>query len=365
METELNFAIQRNSNSSLEPWEINNEGQHGALVLRYRDCNLSCYLCYFQPYAYLNRTTSRRPVTSSLETCVNQLNNLDRSIGWVRIQGGEPLLNDSRSKSTSILAGEVLNHIVSNNLSSYENPRIIIQTNGIWLGNASVDKIDEFVQKIVEYLENVGYGKIVLEISFKGSNREMANSYAKSINTTNVDDVLATQISGYNKLHESIKNNAWDNDINRLAIYPIAGFGPEINNPGIIPIQKIENSEYPIFHPDTWDENFSRVIDDFRNTLSTNESVYQDYLNSHGNKIPMESMEPRRFQSGWIARINDRPQLRAFAENNLRIIRAPRLNIFMNNIGFVPEADENLIQKVGELREVFYEADPKSHYPYL
>ena len=31
-----------------------------------------------------------------------------RSVGWARIQGGEPLLDDKRSEATAILAGEAL-----------------------------------------------------------------------------------------------------------------------------------------------------------------------------------------------------------------------------------------------------------------
>ena len=339
---DLTFAVKK---SKIEPWEINREGNYGALVLRFAGCSLRCFMCYSQSYAYLNK--------------------LDRSVGWARIQGGEPLLDDKRSEATAILAGEALKCMVHGN-SPYVNPRVIIQTNGIWLGNASTERITKVVEILVNSLQSLNKGRIIIEISFKGSNAEMANAFALSRPSPYVDNVLSTQINGFNKLLRIINKHAWKLGIDRLAIYPVAAIGPQLSKPNFIPIWKsTSGEEFPLFHPETWSESFTGVVRKFKEILFDEKDVYVDFINKHSDKLPMESMEASKFQYGWISQLKHRPELREFVRKNLRILKDSRLNIFMKYIEDIPEAGEKLLRRVKELEYIFYEAEPKDHYPYL
>jgi len=65
---DLTFAVKK---SKIEPWEINREGNYGALVLRFAGCSLRCFMCYSQSYAYLNKKSSRIIVARDLQTCID------------------------------------------------------------------------------------------------------------------------------------------------------------------------------------------------------------------------------------------------------------------------------------------------------
>jgi len=344
------------------PWEINREGPYGALVVRYWGCNLSCALCYSQSYAYLGEGGSRKRVDLTLDECRDSIKKLKFRAGWVRIQGGEPLLNPQRAIFTAKLCKFALKYLGKN--SPYENPRVIIQTNGLWIGSADGKDLDDFFKTLFESVEETTRGRIIIELSFKGPNKTAAKKFGDTLNKHS--DILSVQKNAFFSIKNKLENLVWENT-GRIAFYPVGGLGPQLNNPGFIPVDIKGGEEYPLFHPSTWNEEFKQVVETFTSILSEHKEVYRDYLEKHGEKIPLECMEPSFFQKGWTTQISKRDVLKQFAVCNLRIRHNPSLKIFEKEISElpIPEASDELISKIDDLKKNFYEAEPSNHYPFL
>lgn len=354
-------------NEEIMPWEINAEGSGGALVLRYWGCSLSCALCYSQAYAYLNTGGSHIKKMVSLPDVVKALKNPTElrqlgkfSVLWTRIQGGEPLKNERRAFATTEFCKAALQWMLKQNDPG--RPRVVIQTNGLFLGECPDDYPSKLVTSLKETLTGSEEGRVAIEVSFKGANSTTAQKYAASLPLET--EVLHTQITGFNRLLRAVSTVAWDSQEYRIAIYPVAGIGPRISNPSFIPLDS-ENAKYPIFHSQTWSQEFAEVINKFKRILVANENVYREYLKTHGKRIPMESIEPSYFQFGWISQINKRPELRTYVQKSMRIAQRDKLGLFQPNIDEIPDADGQLIQRVADLKEDFYEAEPSNHYRYL
>lgn len=359
----VEFAIKASDKKKgTAPWEINKEGHHGAIVVRYWGCNLSCALCYSQAYAYLGEDGNRKCADLNLDECEKSIKKLGVEAGWVRIQGGEPLLNLQRAIFTAKLCKFALEYLERN--SPYKNPRAIIQTNGIWIGNTDEKDLTEFFKILLESLAASERGRIIIELSFKGANKDSAKKFGDTLNRHS--DILSVQKNAFFSIKNKLENQVWENT-DRIAFYPVGGLGPQLDNPGFIPIDIKEGIEYPLFHPLTWDENFKQVVETFVSILDDHKDVYNDYLKKHDKKIPLESMEPSFFQKGWISQISKRDVLKKFVFCNIRIKHNPRLKIFEKEISEmqIPEASDELISKIDDLKKYFYEAEPSSHYPYL
>jgi hypothetical protein len=308
--------------------------------------------------------------SSNVEDCIQSLRNLSAEAAWVRIQGGEPLINDERSTETAQIAAESLKCLSENR--THSEPRVIIQTNGLWFAKTSIDKVKKFVNTLKNALESVDFGRIVIEISFKGPNIGDANLYALS-RASSITSVFAHQSQAFKNLIEEIKCEAWQNGIHRLAVYPVAGFGPHIANPGFIPLSSIvspKDEELPLFHKETWSSSFSDLVRLFKTTATTWHKVYGDYLLKHGDKLPIEGMAPSMFQFGWISQIDKRTELQRFISLNIRADWSNRgLNLFKDKYHvlqtIINQASSNLVAKASELKTDFYNSVPSFHYPYL
>ena len=352
-----------------ELWHNDREGSKEALVLRYANCSLRCYLCYAQRYAYLS-TNNDDVKSSNVTNCIQSLRGLSAEAAWIRIQGGEPLINDERSTETAQIAAESLKYLSENR--TYNEPRVVIQTNGLWFAKTSIDKVKRFVSTLKNALESVDFGRIVIEISFKGPNIGDANLYALS-RASSITSVFAHQLQAFKNLIEEIKCEVWQDEVHRLAIYPVAGLGPHIGNPGFIPLSSVvspKDEELPLFHKETWSSSFSDLVRLFRTTTTTWHKVYSDYLLKHGDKLPIEGMDSSMFQFGWISQIEKRAELQRFVSLNIRADwRNRSLNLFKDKYNvlqtIIDQASSDLVAKVSELKIDFYNSVPSFHYPYL
>jgi uncharacterized Fe-S cluster-containing radical SAM superfamily protein len=358
----------KTSNGQL--WHKDREGSQEALVLRYAACSLRCYVCYAQRYAYLN-IDDKDVKSADVKQCLQSLRNLSERVAWIRILGGEPLINDERSIETVQMVAESLKYLSKNGTS--DEPRVIIQTNGLWLAKTNLDQIKIFVNGLKNGLLAIDSGRIVIEMSMKGPNIGDANMYALSKVSNVTSTVFVHQLQAFKNLIEVVTEELWQHKIHSLAVYPVAGLGPYIDNPGFIPLSMIvstEDEEYPIFHQETWSDSFSTLIKSFRMTMAKWNEVYGDYLLKHGHKIPIEGMSPSKFQFGWISQIKKRSELERFVSFNMRANwNSPSLNLFKKKYPFLQEmirqADRTLLKRVSELSVDFYDAAPSFHYPFL
>ncbi|MEM3504412.1 MAG: 4Fe-4S cluster-binding domain-containing protein [Nitrososphaeria archaeon] len=358
------FAVKGNANS---PWELNEEGgnKKKALVVRYAECNLKCPLCYAQSYAYaFNQSSSRTVRDFSDQNAKQEITNFRDKYNWVRIQGGEPLLNRNRALFTAELVGIALGHLKQGH-SVYNNPHVIIQTNGVWLGNAVQTDLDSFFNSLIQQVDKFENCRVIIEVSFKGANQSIARAYSGLTNGNVFDD----QKQAYWNLKNTFVNKVWSKT-DKVAFYIVAGLGPELDNPPIIPIDDtVDGQEYPIFHPCTWSKEFKDIIVDFTCTIKNyKNTIYKDYINKHGTLLPMESLEISGMQSGWTSKIKSNKSLKYFIQRYLRIdSNNPKINLLKNDLrnANISPLNQALFNRVSDLKHYFYEAEPKDHYPYL
>jgi hypothetical protein len=282
-------------------------------------------------------------------------------VAWTRIQGGEPLLDEKKALATALLSRAALQWMLRQ--EGIGNPRMVIQTNGLFLGQCSNKFLVKLVSSFRETLSNLETGRLAIEISFKGANPKTAQRYGASIPLET--DVLKTQILGFSRFLDTIADKVWRTGEMKLAAYPVAGIGPTLFDPSLIPVD-VEHPNLPIFHSKTWSEDFSeQVINRFRQTLMDNPLVYRDFVQVHKTRIPIESMEPTKFQFGRTSQISKRPELKAYVQAFLRISKRGRLGLYGSSIKCIPDAERQLLPRVAELGADFYEAEPSTHYPYL
>ena len=376
------FAYRRKE--IISPFELNNEGGGQALVLRYAGCNLKCPLCYAWRYAWIIRNGYRYSIKNS----INALENLPRVAGkkivWVRIQGGEPCLTFCRILHTIRFAALSLNIIHTNGLNYFTTTRAIIQTNAIKFSTLTTIQIKQILSNLQKSLSNIEKGKLIFEISLKSPN---------DLN------YLAPQINGYKVLLNQIITPLWRQGFENIAVYPLAGLGPSIDqhNLFIIPIDpKQPSNELPLFHHSTWSQQFRQLIDDFINNIVFSYSAYNDFKRNpktnRGKKLAIEELEPASFQASWISgyagkynKFNITPiplnRILRRLTNNIHINprwekwynswtsrvlfgRSPKWRNVLNQIP-VSNNPNNLLLKVQQMKEYFYPSHPKGHYPYL
>ena len=269
----------------LGPWNIENE----TLVVRYCDCSFKCPICYAAGPSYLHHLARKREIISTKRVseprylkyphCVNWQHlplNLLRIKKYVRVQGGEPLLNSIRSKLTTRIITDFLSQVKKNKIGKCV---VVIQTNGSWLGLNEKNAIN-FLNWLIDFARNVGIEedikegsryRISIEISYKAPNPEDFSIFSG----TKVSSLWKVQVNAYWNLINSLDSQF--SEYNGIAIYPIAGFIMPINHDcGIIPVSVYEK---PLFHADTWDENFEEIVRDFSGRVLSKSIVYKPYWN--------------------------------------------------------------------------------------
>ncbi len=358
------FAVNRACLHILE-----SESRGKGLVMRYWGCNLRCPLCFAQSYAYQNRDSRRIKKYILIEELSHQVKqdllSVDqKDLRWIRIEGGEPLASathcDFMVKIIETLGRE---------LDVRKKLVIVIQTNGVHLGQR-LENAKSFYESIIKLLQSMSNRrelKIAIEISFKGSNEKACNAYS------GVPGIHRIQCNAFMYSLE-ILENYWAKGIEQIAVYPVAGFGPSFEDLVLIPLDPDaleRGATMPLFHKDTWSEEFANVVNAFRHVVRSYDGVYRDYARSHGEKIHMYGLEvrARKWQMAWISRAYRDVDLKNFVGKHLRLNRNA-----LRYAGFYKKhlqaldlinADDEILSRVDEMREYFVELKPAQHYPYL
>jgi len=290
-------------NKSLGSWNIEKE----TMVVRYCNCNLKCPICYAAGPSYLHYLIgSKKPVSTKSNSYPIYLKysccaewklplNLLRRKRYVRIQGGEPLLNSYRSKLTAKIIIDFLNMLRK---YSIEKCVAVIQTNGCWLGYKEENAID-FLESLVNFAKDIGidkkikeglYYRIAIEISYKAPNPDDFSIFSG----TGIPSLWRNQVNAFWNLINLLERGF--KEYNGIAVYPIAGFIMPIHEDcGIIPLNVYGK---PLFHPDTWDDNFREIVKEFSRIVINKYNRYRPYWtlksywkNSNGDIIKLRGEE--------------------------------------------------------------------------
>jgi|GEM_PF-3188402 organic radical activating enzyme len=381
--TGMNDWFARQPQTIISPFELNNEGNGQAVVLRYAGCNLRCPLCYAWRYAWFTQNGFRYSIQNSVQALKNIPKIVKKKIVWVRIQGGEPCLTFNRILNTITFAVESLNVIHKNNLNYFGTTRAIIQTNAITFSKLKDEEVNLILSHL-QILNDLKDGKLVFEISLKSPSN---SSY------------LTPQIKGYNVLLNQIIVPLWSQGFNNIAVYPIAGLGPSIdgNNLFIIPIDPSKlPDEIPLFHPSTWTHELQQLISDFVSNIVPNYNTFRDFIENPrtngGRKLAIEELEPTSFQASWISGYASR-----YKEFNIDIVFVNKIlrklttdipstpqwrswyNSWTSRVLFGKNAKWSsvlnkippfknpgkILSMVRQMNDYFYPSHPKEHYPYL
>ena len=373
----------RKPSTGISPFELNYEGKGQALVLRYAGCNLRCPLCYAWRYAWFMRNGYQYNIQQSIHALGNLPSLAQKKIVWVRIQGGEPCLTFNRILNTLTFAVKSLNIIHTNGLNYFNNTRAVIQTNVITFSNLSYTQINQIQTHLQRLLNNITKGRLIFEVSFKSPNDPQ---------------YLNPQIGGYDILLNQIIRPLWNQGLDDIAVYPLAGLGPSIDqhNLFIIPIDPNNlPNEIPLFHHTTWTLQFQQLVNDFARNIVPNYSTYSDFkrnpLTDGGKKLAIEELEPTPFQTSWIAgyangynnlgtnampienvlrrltNVPQNPQWRKWYNSWTSRMLFGRSRAWMNVFNSIPVSNNpnNLLSLTRQMRNYFYPSHPIGHYPYL
>lgn len=261
------FAIQRCGG---EPYEI---------ALRFAGCCLKCGPCFASGYAWIDRFLKNQRVirVDSLERIVNDYNRIQypknyHSYNWMRILGGEPLLNNQYIN----FLFEVLIKVCQIDSMKFNNG-IIIQTNGIFVGQGNTSILRKKLEEIYQINPSV---KVCIEVSIKGTNEEefelitrshsrdskefeeFKNLFSWDLRAYTVSEFFNFNIRAFYYLREIAE------DLPNFRPTVIAGFG--VNESYLLRGEKskdritiIFKDDKPIYHPNFWSKEFKELYLDF------------------------------------------------------------------------------------------------------
>jgi len=357
----------------LSPSELNREGKGQALVLRYAGCQLresQCPLCYAWRYAW-NIHNGHKYDTNRIFNSLKALSSLAKKIVWVRVQGGEPLLTYHRIITSLQYGVLAISEIYSSNLNYYSITRVVIQTNALvfnMLNEIQLNNVKNLLRKASSKI--AGKGRIIFEVSFKSSNNPA---------------ILCPQANAYERLLKDILIPLWEDGVDNVAVYPLAGLGPSIDfhNVWLIPVEpKALPDEIPLFHRSYWSSCFKNLVNEFVDRIVPRYAVYDCFRanprTNNGTKLAIEELEPTKFQSSWISRYAN-PSTHPPLNTLLRRISNDFDNQWGSSVLFgrnrrwlqvansIPIASNprKLLDLVKEMNEYFYPSHPIGHYPYL
>jgi uncharacterized Fe-S cluster-containing radical SAM superfamily protein len=263
------FAVQRCGG---EPYEI---------ALRFAGCCLQCGPCFASGYAWMSKF-QKNPRVISLNNptrCINDYVSIPYPSGyphynWLRILGGEPLLNETYISFLFSILNEI-----SRIDSKKFNKGIIIQTNGIFIGQGKTSALRKGLEELYESNPEV---KVCIEVSIKGTNEEEFELITRSYNRPKWEFNEFSQIFGWDlrvfsptelfKINLKAFYNLLDitKDLPNFKPTAIAGFG--VNETYLLKgeqskdrITIIFKNKRPIYHPDFWSNEFRELYKDFIN----------------------------------------------------------------------------------------------------
>jgi uncharacterized Fe-S cluster-containing radical SAM superfamily protein len=251
------------------------------LALRFANCSLRCGPCFAAGYSWSNLAPTHNRVIQDppIERVLNDFNSLSTpstgSYNWLRILGGEPLLDNS---NIDFLFDFIIE--ISKIDGKKFNNGVIIQTNGLHIGRENIELLEKRLEELYHINPEI---LIVIETSIKGTNpydfakisqcnealyEYNINSYyiLKSIEAPNIRPTI---VAGFGISESYLLNNG--NSNRRVAI-----------------IGKDDNIA---FHPNNWDEEFKKLYLDFINCNKTPFSNFE--------KMPMYGIGD---SDGWQKR---------------------------------------------------------------
>ncbi|MEM2888581.1 MAG: 4Fe-4S cluster-binding domain-containing protein [Candidatus Bathyarchaeia archaeon] len=290
------FAIQKCGG---EPYEI---------ALRFAGCCMKCGPCFASGYSWVDRFDNNHRVTcmKTFDDVVQDYQNIKYpvncpSYNWLRILGGEPLLNNDYIRflfDTIIKISEIDSQKFNNG--------VIIQTNGIFIGQGNISLLQTKLEELYRSNPKV---KVCIEISIKGTNAEEFELITRSANRSpselskfeklfgwklskySPDELFVFNIKAYYKLRELVPN------FPNFRPTIIAGFG--VNESYLLQegnsnerITIIFKNKKPIYHPEFWSEDFKELYEDFTSEASIT-------FDSRFRKMPMYGIKDL-FEYAWV-----------------------------------------------------------------
>ena len=256
-------------------------GKPHEVALRFAGCCLQCGPCFASEYAWLSRfRRNRRVISLSLKDytrCINDYKNIPYPAGcphynWLRILGGEPLLNDAYIN----FLFKILNEISRLDSKKFNNS-IIIQTNGIYIGQGKTGTLRKGLEELYESNPQV---KMCIEVSIKGTNEEEFELITRSHVRPKEEFNEFLQIFGWDlgafspaelyKFSLKVFYNLLDisKDLPNFKPTVIAGFG--VNETYLLNGELSKNritilfkNNRPIYHPDFWSDEFRELYNNF------------------------------------------------------------------------------------------------------
>lgn len=290
------FAVQKCGG---EPYE---------LALRFAGCCMKCGPCFASGYSWIDRFDKNRRVTcmKTLDDTIQDYKRIQYprnypSYNWLRILGGEPLLNNDYIRflfDTIIKISEIDSQKFNNG--------VVIQTNGIFIGQGNISLLRT---KLDELLRSNPKVKVCIEVSIKGTNVEEFKLITRSTNRPISELSKFEKLFGWN-LGVYSPNEFFDFNIKAYyklrelaSNFPnfrptiIAGFG--INESYLLQegnsrerITIIFQDNKPIYHPEFWSKDFKELYEDF-----TREAPRT--FDSRFNKMPMYGIKDL-FEYPWV-----------------------------------------------------------------
>lgn len=224
------------------------------LALRFAGCCLRCGACFAAGYSWADKFLENRRVKPniSLNRVLKDFNDIPTptsgSYNWMRILGGEPLLNDEYIEYlfNFIIEASKIN-------AAKFNKGIIIQTNGIHIGKGNTSLLEEKLKGLYKANPEV---IVAIETSIKGTNPEEFELLTQSN-----QDLFQYNIQSYYKLR--------DLKLPNLRPVVIAGFGISESflltmgrNPKSM-ITILFDNDTPTYHQTLWSNDFRKLYNDF------------------------------------------------------------------------------------------------------
>jgi uncharacterized Fe-S cluster-containing radical SAM superfamily protein len=258
------------------------------LSLRFAGCCLRCGACFAAGYSWGDMFLKNKRVRAniSLDRVLKDFNDIPTppsgSYNWMRILGGEPLLNDEYIEFLFdfIIEASRINSAKFNN-------GIVIQTNGIHIGRGNTKLLEKKFQDLYAANPNV---IVAIETSIKGTNPEEFKLLTQSD-----ENLFQYNIESYYKLRNLKLPN--------LRAVIIAGYGISesfLLTNGRNPKSKITilfDKDTPTYHPTLWSDDFRKLYNDFISDWKRFDQMF--------NKMPMYGIKDQ-FEYGWVRPAIDR-----------------------------------------------------------
>lgn len=263
------------------------------LSLRFAQCCLRCGACFAAGYSWPDKFKNNKRVVKDIpiEKVIDDFKNIPlpsnrkKSYNWLRVLGGEPLLNDEYVEYLF----NCLIHFCEINSELFNNG-IIIQTNGIHLGKGRINVLKNKLDELYRVNSNV---IVVIEISIKGTNPKEFKLITDPEDRLSLkeDELFKYNIQAYYNLKNLKQPN--------LRVTVIAGYGisesyllTEGENPkSKITILFDENT--PVYHSSLWSEEFEKLYNDYINDWKNFDSIFF--------KMPMYGIKDK-FDYEWAKR---------------------------------------------------------------